>query len=180
MDRQQIFSKTVEFKEGLTVTVSAGKDGICGISVGICEKSGAVPNAKKIPPEALGCLDSTLSRISSYFGGENRPLYKWEENKPEDSHTVRLVFPPASDFRLKVWEETSKIPYGKTLTYSELARKVGGTNHRRAVAQALSANVFPILIPCHRVVGAKGAGGYSSGGVEVKRKLLAMESGDED
>ena len=166
MTRQSIFSKTAEIKRGFFITARASKEGLRHISVGPGKKNRADSNARKIPPEILRHLDSGLSSALSGIEGKGK--------HPE----VRLVFPQVSEFRMKVWKEISKIPYGKTATYSAVAAKVGGKNHRRAVAQALAANVFPILIPCHRVVGDKGLCGYSGGGgVEMKKMLLEMESG---
>ncbi len=167
MTRRSIFSKTVEVKQGFFITVHASKEGLCHISVGLGKKPLADSNTRKIPPEVLGHLNSGLSSVLSAVEGNGRHA------------GTSLVFPEASEFRMNVWKEISKIPYGKTATYSAVAAKVGGKNHRRAVAQALAANVFPILIPCHRVVGNKGLGGYSGGGgVEMKKILLEIESGD--
>ncbi len=78
-----------------------------------------------------------------------------------------------SDFTRRVLDETRKIKYGTTITYSELAHRVG-SKAVRAVGSALSRNPIPIIIPCHRVVSKNGIGGYSSG-VDVKRKLLELE-----
>ena len=78
-----------------------------------------------------------------------------------------------SAFAQKVLNETSKIKYGKTITYSELADKIG-SRAVRAVGGALSNNPIPIVIPCHRVVAKKGLGGYSAG-AGIKKKLLEFE-----
>lgn len=77
-----------------------------------------------------------------------------------------------SPFVRKVLEETEKIRYGRTLTYSELARNIGSAP--RAVGTALARNPIPIVIPCHRVVAKNGIGGYSSG-IEIKTRLLELE-----
>ncbi len=78
-----------------------------------------------------------------------------------------------SPFVQKVLEETGKTGYGRTITYSELARKIGSSP--RAVGGALGKNPVPIVIPCHRVVAKNGVGGYSSG-VEIKTRLLELEN----
>jgi len=82
-------------------------------------------------------------------------------------------------FQLKLWEALRKIPRGKTLTYGELAQRLGG--EARAVGQACGDNRLPVVIPCHRVVAADGIGGFahSTGGylLEAKRWLLAHELG---
>lgn len=80
-------------------------------------------------------------------------------------------------FQKKVWQAISKIPKGKTLTYKELATKIGQPNAIRAVANAVGANPLVVQIPCHRVVRSDGTlGGYSGrGGVKAKRALLLKE-----
>ena len=78
-------------------------------------------------------------------------------------------------FEQQVLTETRKIPYGETVTYSELAHRIGRDGGSQAVGQALSKNPYPIIIPCHRVVAKSGIGGYS-GGVELKKKLLELEA----
>ena len=79
-------------------------------------------------------------------------------------------------FYQQVWKECAKIPKGRTLTYGELARRLGNPNAARAVGRALGANPFAPLVPCHRVVAADGPGGFSGpGGVVAKLKLLRKE-----
>ena len=81
-------------------------------------------------------------------------------------------------FQRRVWEQIAAITLGRTRTYGDLARRLGSAP--RAVGQACGNNYFPLLIPCHRVVAAKGLGGFAhaSGGylLEVKRRLLAHEA----
>src|SRR3989344_4101680 len=82
-----------------------------------------------------------------------------------------------TDFQKKVWRKLLTIPKGKTITYKELARKVGKPRAIRAVANAVGANPLIITIPCHRVIGSDGSiGGYSGrGGIKTKRALLIKE-----
>lgn len=82
--------------------------------------------------------------------------------------------PGGSDFQRQVWAALLRIPWGETLTYGELARRLGREGAARAVGTANGANPLPILIPCHRVVAANGLGGYS-GGLALKRRLLTLE-----
>lgn len=78
-------------------------------------------------------------------------------------------------FERKVWLEIKKIPYGKVISYKDLAIRIGKPKAVRAVGSACKKNPLPILIPCHRVIGKdKGLRGYSSG-IEIKRKLLQIE-----
>jgi methylated-DNA-[protein]-cysteine S-methyltransferase len=75
-----------------------------------------------------------------------------------------------------VWLALSRIPYGETVSYSQLAEKVGFPRAVRAVASACGANPLPLVIPCHRVVAKDGTlGGFSLGGIAIKDKLLALE-----
>lgn len=77
-------------------------------------------------------------------------------------------------FQREVWDELTRIGYGETITYGELARRVGRPRGPRAVGQANGRNPVSIIVPCHRVVARGGIGGYG-GGLRVKRALLALE-----
>ena len=79
-----------------------------------------------------------------------------------------------TSFQKQVWAELSRIPYGTTISYGELARRVGRPKGPRAVGQANGRNPVPIIVPCHRVVASNGLGGYG-GGLPMKRALLAVE-----
>jgi methylated-DNA-[protein]-cysteine S-methyltransferase len=79
-----------------------------------------------------------------------------------------------SPFEQKVLGETKKIKYGRTITYSQLAEKIGSRG-ARAVGNALGKNPIPIIIPCHRVVAKKSIGGYSAG-IDIKTRLLEFEN----
>jgi len=87
---------------------------------------------------------------------------------------LRPVFLWGTEFQMAVWNQLQKIKWGETITYRQLAESIGRPNSARAVGQAVGANPIPIVVPCHRIVGARGVGGYS-GGIEIKRKLLALE-----
>lgn len=80
-----------------------------------------------------------------------------------------------SDFQKLVWNELAKIPYGETITYKQLAVRIGRPQSARAVGNAVSKNPIPIIIPCHRVVSSNGLlGGYVAG-QDIKRYLLVRE-----
>jgi len=79
-----------------------------------------------------------------------------------------------TSFQRQVWAELRRIGYGETITYGELARRVGRPRGPRAVGQANGRNPIPIIVPCHRVVASDSIGGYG-GGLKVKRALLALE-----
>ena len=83
----------------------------------------------------------------------------------------------ATDFQKLVWAEIDKIPFGSTITYKDIALKIGKPNSARAVANACVQNPDPLIRPCHRVICSNGkTGGYSApGGAEMKKKLLEEE-----
>ena len=83
--------------------------------------------------------------------------------------------PPGTAYRQRVWQELSRIPFGATRTYIEIARAAGGS--ARSVGQANGHNPIPIIIPCHRVLATGGIGGYSGGdGLPTKLFLLDLEA----
>ncbi len=84
-------------------------------------------------------------------------------------------FATGTVFQLEAWEELLKIPYGETISYGELASRIGKPQAARAVGGAMHQNPVPILVPCHRVVGAKGALTGFAGGTDIKQALLALE-----
>ena len=79
-----------------------------------------------------------------------------------------------TDFQQAILTETAKIPYGQTVSYKELAERAGLHGAWQATGQALKKNKLPIIIPCHRVVGSSGLGGYN-GGLKLKKTLLKLE-----
>jgi methylated-DNA-[protein]-cysteine S-methyltransferase len=84
--------------------------------------------------------------------------------------------PSGTPFQRAVWLALADIPYGETVSYAELARRVGRPAAFRAVGQANGANPLPIFYPCHRVVASSGGLGGYGGGLDVKRQLLALEA----
>jgi len=96
-----------------------------------------------------------------------------------DGARLRLPYDLAEGTHLQraVWLEISRIPYGETISYTTLAERVGFPRAVRAVASACAANPVPLAIACHRVVAKDGTlGGFSLGGLEVKEKLLKLET----
>ena len=83
-------------------------------------------------------------------------------------------------FQNLVWKEFSRIPYGQTMSYKEVAARIGHPNSARAVANACGKNPYPVIIPCHRVICSNGKlGGYSGpGGISEKRRLLINENNE--
>src|SRR5688572_5445971 len=89
-------------------------------------------------------LAEARRQLEAYFAG--------------DLHEFDLPLAPSgSDFQLRVWSELSRIPYGETISYGELARRVGDPTKARAVGAANGRNPLPVIVPCHRVIGADGS-----------------------
>jgi methylated-DNA-[protein]-cysteine S-methyltransferase len=83
--------------------------------------------------------------------------------------------PHGTEFQLKVWETLRTIPYGETWSYGELARRIRKPAASRAVGAANGQNPIPVIVPCHRVIGADGSLTGFGGGLPIKQKLLALE-----
>jgi methylated-DNA-[protein]-cysteine S-methyltransferase len=83
--------------------------------------------------------------------------------------------PEGTPFQLKVWAALKTIPYGKTMTYKEIALQIGNLAAIRAVGRANGSNPIPIIIPCHRVIGADGSLTGFGGGLPLKQALLKLE-----
>jgi methylated-DNA-[protein]-cysteine S-methyltransferase len=109
-----------------------------------------------------------IKKINLYFSGKKISFNKCKI----DCSSLTL-------FQSKVLRATIKIPYGKVVTYGEIAKTIGHPKSARAVGNALSKNPFPLIVPCHRVVRGDGrTGGFSAGGGKgLKEKLLRMEQG---
>jgi len=84
--------------------------------------------------------------------------------------------PQGTEFQLRVWRELRGIPYGETISYAELARRIGNSKASRAVGMANSRNPISIIVPCHRVIGADNSLTGYAGGLERKRMLLVHEA----
>ncbi len=81
-----------------------------------------------------------------------------------------------TEFQMLVWRNLQKIPYGETVSYGQLAKRIGKPEASRAVGLANGSNPIPIIIPCHRVIGSNGDLTGFGGGIPLKKKLLALES----
>jgi methylated-DNA-[protein]-cysteine S-methyltransferase len=104
-----------------------------------------------------------IRQLQAYFDGELR-----EFDLP--------LAPKGTEFQLRVWQSLRAIPYGETLSYAQLAQKIGNPKAVRAVGLANGSNPIPIIIPCHRVIGSDGSLTGFGGGLPTKKKLLALES----
>jgi methylated-DNA-[protein]-cysteine S-methyltransferase len=106
----------------------------------------------------------TIAQLDLYFAGRLRRF------------DLDLA-PEGTPFQRDVWSALVEIPYGRTISYSELARRVGRPAATRAVGAANGRNPLPIVVPCHRVIGADGSLTGFGGGLPIKRRLLDLEAG---
>lgn len=83
--------------------------------------------------------------------------------------------PEGSDFQKRVWSELVRIPFGETISYGELARRVGRPGAARAVGRANATNPIALIVPCHRVIGSNGKLTGYAGGIDLKERLIAWE-----
>lgn len=102
------------------------------------------------------------AQLEEYFAGRRRTF------------SLRLA-PEGTEFQRATWRALGAIPYGETISYAELARRVGRPAASRAVGAANGANPLPIVVPCHRVIGKDGSLTGFGGGLPVKRALLELE-----
>jgi methylated-DNA-[protein]-cysteine S-methyltransferase len=112
-------------------------------------------------------LRQAKRELAEYFGGERV------------SFEIALA-PEGTPFQRSVWKGISTVGFGKTITYSELARRAGLPGSARAAGAATGRNPISIIVPCHRIVGSNGSLTGYAGGLDRKRALLALESGIPD
>jgi O-6-methylguanine DNA methyltransferase len=149
------------------IWIASTSAGVCTIGIGAGQPERFLawlsrridPKAPREEPEAL---DRTLTQLREYFSGIRRAF--------DLSLDVR-----GTAFQRAVWNEIARIPYGATTTYGEIARCIGKPKATRAVGAANGANPLPIIIPCHRVLGANGSLTGFGGGLEMKAALLRLE-----
>ncbi|WP_288865848.1 methylated-DNA--[protein]-cysteine S-methyltransferase [uncultured Alistipes sp.] len=139
------------------VTVTATERAVTAVRFGAAGP--AVGQAGDLPP----VLRQAVEELREYFAGERREF------------TLPLA-PAGTPFQQQVWTALREIPYGATCSYGRIAGRIGRPKACRAVGMANNRNPIAIVVPCHRIVGASGAlVGYAAG-LEVKEKLLALES----
>jgi methylated-DNA-[protein]-cysteine S-methyltransferase len=109
-------------------------------------------------------FEPVLNQLSEYFAGRRREF-------------DLALAPEGTGFQHLVWRALTEIPYGETVSYGELARRIGNPRASRAVGLANGANPLPIVVPCHRVIGADGSLTGFGGGLEIKQRLLRLETG---
>jgi len=148
-----------------SITIACTDEGVCAVSfndprivkINLSRRGFAV-----LESSDHSLLQEAKDQISEYLVGKR----------------MRFELPldiKGTDFQMHVWRETMKIPYGETVSYSELAVRVGNPRACRAVGSALGANPTVLLIPCHRVIRKSGGLGGFGGKTRIKRMLLELE-----
>lgn len=129
-------------------------------------RSGAETHENEEPAQkeraARELLSQAAREIGEYFAGRRRAF------------TVPTAA-AGTPFQQAVWNALKEIPYGETRSYGEIARQIGHPRASRAVGQANNRNPLPIVVPCHRVIGASGALTGYAGGLDIKVRLLELE-----
>lgn len=138
--------------------------------IGIEEQDGKI-TVLYLPGEE-GPLDREVSETPLLKEGE-RQLKAYFSGKLKDFSLP--LDPLGTDFMKRVWNSLCEIPYGQTVSYKEIAQRIGSPKAARAVGQANNRNPIPIFIPCHRVIGADGSMVGYGGGLAIKKFLLDLE-----
>jgi methylated-DNA-[protein]-cysteine S-methyltransferase len=129
-----------------------------------CEARGArVENREPRTANPEPIVQEAQRQLLAFLSGARRTL------------DVSLDLSGGTSFQRRVWRAIIRIPYGRARSYQWVACKVGGARYARAVGMALGANPVPLVIPCHRVVAHDASLGGFTGGLRLKRRLLALE-----
>ena len=143
-----------------SVVTPIGTLGLVGSEAGLAQVRWS---ADGLDGEGCALLDEAAGQLTGYFAGERTSF-----DLPLDLH--------GTDFQRRCWLALATIPYGQTVSYGEQARRLGlGPESARAVGSANGSNPVPIVLPCHRVVGADGSLTGFGGGLRLKRFLLEHE-----
>lgn len=110
--------------------------------------------------------DFVMIQLNEYFKGQRQ------------NFEIPLKLHSKSKFKESVWAELTKIPFGQTVSYKDIAMKINNPKAYRAVGNAVGNNPIPIIVPCHRVLASRGKLGGFSLGIDVKKKLLKIEQKD--
>ena len=148
-----MYTKVVDTPVG-PLTICSDKSAIKALRFGVCRETDA--------PE-LPVLQQCARQLQEYFSGRRRQF-----DLP--------LAPDGTPFQQSVWRALCQIPYGETRSYGAIAAQVGNPRAARAVGMANNRNPIPILIPCHRVVGASGKLVGYAGGLRTKEALLNLET----
>jgi len=147
--------------DNIHFTVITSTNGIREIIFNLEKSNSKITNTIQLQPEDPDMFN-VYSQLKEYFSGERKQFDLALEIE-------------GTEFQKRVWNELLTIPYGRTISYKDLAVRLGDEKVIRAAASANGANPLPIVIPCHRVIGSDGSLIGYGGGLEIKEKLLILE-----
>lgn len=139
----------------IALTLTADDDSLLRVDFGVQQPENAAEKENAV-------LVQAVAQLQEYFQGRRKQF------------TVPLQ-PVGTEFQQQVWRALTRIPYGTTSTYKELAAAIGKPKASRAVGSACHHNPLPVIIPCHRVIGSSGSLTGYAGGLALKQQLLALE-----
>lgn len=172
---ETIYYRRVDTKIG-RLMIASTQDGLCSIALPGETEGNFIDRLKKTCGECSLWDEDRMGEKSSINSKARAELLLYFERKLKQ-FTVPLDM-KGTDFQKKVWQELVRIPYGKTASYGSIAKAVGKPLASRAVGGANNKNPIPIVVPCHRVIGGDGSMVGYGGGLELKKMLLDMESGN--
>ena len=142
--------------------LAGDRDALHVLSFGVGSRPRAIDAAWQRDPGSI--LKSVRKELDEYFAGRLKQF------------TTKLAF-NGTPFQNSVWKELTRIPYGETISYLDLANRIRNPKAVRAVGMANGANPIAIIVPCHRVIGSNGSLTGFGGGLPTKRALLELEKG---
>lgn len=155
-----------------TLTLSAHDSALVALDWFLLKTQKLLHNIHELPPAQLNAstpshavLMQTIAELDEYFAGTRKRF------------SVPLDLSMATAFQRQVWHALMEIPYGQTISYAKLAANIAKPTAFRACANANGKNPISLIIPCHRVIASDGTLGGYTGGIDIKRTLLAHEKG---
>lgn len=145
------------------LTLVASAKGLCEINFGSDKRAGTTSQSASQSEVVKRHLDATERQLREYFDGKRKKF------------SLKLDL-SGTAFQESAWRALATIPYGQTISYSQQAKRIRKPLAVRAVGSANGKNPVAIVLPCHRVISADGSLGGYGGGLNIKRKLLALES----
>lgn len=153
--KQMLYFTVIRPTSAIALTLTADDDSLLRIDFGVQQPENAAEKENAV-------LVQAAAQLQEYFQGRRKQF------------TVPLQ-PVGTEFQQQVWRALTRIPYGTTSTYKELAAAIGKPKASRAVGSACHHNPLPVIIPCHRVIGSSGSLTGYAGGLALKQQLLTLE-----
>ncbi len=146
-----------------TLTIGVANNHVHFVNLTNKKLANKYSSSRQVPAKEHPLLNQAVQEFTEYFSGR-RTIF-----------TLPFTY-HSTPFRESVWEQLMTIPYGHTMSYGQLAQRIGGKNKARAVGGAAHHNPLLILIPCHRLIGADGSLTGFGSGISIKKQLLELEN----